>query len=322
MKKYYILFFVFVLAFAAAMIFVYTWANPSVVVPGTELSTNRSFEIENGSLEWHGKVENEYGTYTGTLINDLFQGKGRFSFLSGESYAGEWQNSFMSGNGVMVFPDVGEYSGEMDGSARNGTGIFKWKTGEVYEGSWVEDEMSGDGRYVFSDGSIFKGVLAHNKPVSGTYIYQPKSEDSSNDTEIVSLIYKFSEKEKYIIVTTNTGLKYDGDPSGLSEKGIATVTYPSGNVYYGELSEGLRNGAGKYTWNDPSGSAIAYYEGNWVKDHMSGKGKYHYSANEYPYIEGYFENDTPSGTLTYYKEKNNTFETVWKNGTCISVKET
>ena len=66
----------------------------------------------------------------------------------------------------------------------------------------------------------------------------------------------------------------------------------------------------------------AYYDGNWKADHMNGSGTYHYSAAEYPYLSGNFENDVPSGTLTYYKEVGNTFETKWENGNCISVKET
>lgn len=321
MKKYYISFIIFVLAFVAALVLIYAKANPSSMLYSGDSSTKRSAD-ETSNLEWHGRVENEYGSYTGTLINDLFHGEGKFSFLTGESYVGDWRDSYMAGNGLMIFPEIGEYSGDMNNSLRNGTGTFKWDTGEVYEGSWAEDEMSGNGKYTFSDGSTFEGVFSHNKPISGTYTYKSQNENQSNNSEIETLVYEFSDSMEHIVFTTYSGLKYDGDPSGLADKGTATIVYPSGNIYTGELSAGLRDGSGKYNWIDLSGNTEAYYEGNWSEDQMTGKGKYHYSGEEYPYLEGNFENGIPFGTLVYYKESGNTFETIWNNGFCISVKET
>lgn len=311
MKKYIISFIVFIVVFFAAIGFIYYQANPA-----TRLSDDQNL------LEWHGQVENEFGTYKGSLIGELFSGTGDFSFLSGEFYSGDWEDSHMSGNGKIVFPEIGEYTGEMSGSQRNGTGTFTWYSGEKYEGSWENDTMSGNGKYTFANGSILEGVFKDNKPVSGKYSYKNDTSESVSESDIVSLVYSFSESDKQIVFSTKGGLKYDGDFSGLFGSGEATVTYPSGNTYTGQLSNGKREGSGKYTWKNNSGETNAYYDGNWKADHMNGSGEYHYSASSYPYLSGAFENDAPSGTLTYYKEAGNTFETKWENGNCTSIKET
>lgn len=311
MKKYIFSFIAFVLVFLGSLGLIYYKANPT-----TRLNN------EQEQLKWHGHVENEYGTYDGALIGDLFTGEGSFRFLSGETYVGNWQDSYMSGTGEVSFPEVGEYTGDMSNSMRNGHGVFTWITGETYDGNWVDDEMSGEGTYTFSNGITLKGVYQHNKPVSGTLSYNDEADEDDPETKIVAFAYSFSDSERKIIFTTKGGLKYDGDISGLVGTGTATITYPGGNTYTGQLFEGQRNGPGKYVWKDRAGKTISYYDGEWESDHMNGSGKYHFSSSEYPYLSGNFDNDVPSGTLVYYKEAGNTFETKWENGTCISIKET
>lgn len=309
-KKYVISFIAFCLAFFAALSFIYYQANPAV-----RLSSEQT------NLEWHGRIENEFGTYNGALLGDLFSGEGEFEFLSGEKYTGEWQNSLMSGDGTVDFPDTGNYTGEMSESKRNGNGTFTWLSGDKYEGSWVNDVMSGTGKYIFSNGGLFDGTFENNKPISGTYTRDFNLSKDALDSEVSYLKYTFNDSEKHIEFRTKGGLIYDGDISALFSTGTGTITYPSGNTYIGELNAGQRHGNGKYTWKNSSGTTKAYYDGNWEQDSMNGQGEYHYSSSTYPYLTGSFKNDVPSGTLTYYKEAGNTFETKWSNGSCTSIKE-
>lgn len=311
MKKSVLAFIAFCLAFLLSLGFIYSKANPVA----TQLP-------EAQELQWHGHIENEYGTYNGAMLGDLFLGQGDFSFLSGEIYTGEWSDSFMSGSGHMIFPEIGEYTGELERSKRNGTGIFQWYSGETYTGHWENDAMSGEGKYTFANGSVLEGTFEGNKPIAGKLTYQSSLSDNASDTEIIKLTYTFSDKAGHILFVTKGGLRYDGDASGLVSVGHASITYPSGNTYSGAISSGKRNGTGTYTWKNTSGTTIAFYEGGWKNDHMNGWGEYHYSDSEYPYLSGYFINDTPTGTLTYYKAAGNTFETTWKNGTCTNIKET
>ena len=309
MKKAVLLFITFIIAFAFAFIFLYFKANES-----------DKLTDQYEPLEWHGRVETAYGVYNGAIIGDLFSGKGSFNFLSGETYVGDWKDSYMSGDGVVTFNNIGDYSGEMRESKRNGKGTFVWKSGEKYEGMWENDEMSGEGTYTFADGSVLEGVFSNNKPVSGTLNSKIETDDKTLDSDIIMFVYTFSANQKSVMFKTKGGLIYDGELLGLMGEGKATITYPSGNAYEGQISNGKREGFGKYSWNDENGKMVSYYEGNWESDHMNGQGKYYYSNANYPYLEGTFENDLPVGTLKYYKASGSSFDAVWQNGSCISVK--
>ena len=311
MKKNVISFIAFCMAFIATLGFIYYQANPAA----------RLFD-EQMALEWHGRIENEFGTYNGALLGDLFSGEGDFAFLSGEVYTGDWKDSFMSGDGVIYFPEIGNYTGEMSESKRNGQGSFVWLSGDMYEGSWINDAMSGSGKYTFSNGGIFDGTFESNRPITGVYTCQIDLSEDALETDFNYLQYTFTDSTKHVEFHTKGGLVYDGDISALISTGSASITYSSGNIYVGELSAGQRQGKGKYTWKDSSGTTTAYYDGSWELDSMNGQGEYHYSSSTYPYLSGSFSNDVPSGTLTYFKEAGNTFETKWTDGTCTSVKET
>lgn len=311
MKKYVISFVGFCIIYAAVLGFIYYKANPDVELSKSLLNLN-----------WHGRIENKYGTYNGALIGNLFFGKGDFEFLSGETYTGNWQDSLMVGDGIITFPGIGTYTGEMKNSKRNGHGTFVWLSGDVYEGNWESDSMSGDGKYTFSDGGIFEGIFVNNKPISGTYIRETVLPENALTTDVYYLKYTFTNTTKHVEFYTKGGLKYNGDISALISTGTATITYASGNEYIGELSAGQRQGQGKYFWKDSTSTTTSYYEGTWEKDSMNGQGKYHYSNSTYPYLDGTFINNVPDGTMIYYKEADNTFDTKWNNGICTSIKET
>ncbi len=422
MKKYVISFTTFCVAFALALGLLYTQANPADV----KLSSNEP-------IEWTGYVENSYGTYSGSLLSDAFAGTGKFSFLSGEIYTGNWKDTYMSGEGSIEFPGIGSYVGEFSESKRSGHGVFTWNTGEKYEGNWANDKMTGAGTYYLNNSCSFTGTFNNNKPVSGTLVYTPTLDSSSDKTEITYFKYTYAENAnenaieyktiggfdftgkvennkpvsgtltysptlgsgsdkaeitnlKYTysantnentieyktagglvfigevrnnrpvsgtLVYTPTldsssdkteisylkhiysenasedtlefktvdGLDFSGSALAITNSGSATVTYPSGNTYTGMMQQGKRQGTGTYTWKSKSGNIDAIYTGAWEADKMNGVGTYHYSSSEYPYLTGTFENGKPKGTLVYYKEAGNAFETKWVNGKCKKVKE-
>ena len=310
MKKAVLLFVAFCFAFAVSLGVISVKANPSAALPDAQ------------DIQWNGHVENFRGTYNGTLLNGLFTGAGDFAFLGGETYSGEWNNSFMEGNGTVVFPGIGVYSGEMVESKRTGMGTFTWDSGAKYIGNWENDAMSGSGTYYFENGCVFDGIFDKNKPIQGTLTYEAEENMELINTDIQKLTYVFSAESNTITFSTKGGLVYSGDVSGLHSNGNASITYPSGNTYEGAVCEGKRNGSGKYVWKDKDGKMTSYYDGVWKDDHMNGQGKYHYSSNEYPYLQGLFVEDKPDGILTYYKAAGNTFETTWSNGSCTKVKET
>ena len=310
MKKALILFVSFCLVFALSLGLIYHKANSTVVLP------------EAGDIQWRGHIENSKGTYNGAILNELFSGEGEFKFISGEIYSGEWMNSHMSGNGTVIFPGVGVYSGEMAESKRNGSGTFTWESGAKYTGNWENDTMSGVGTYYFENGCALAGTFENNKLQEGTLTYEAENVEKLTDIDIQKLSCCFSKDATTVTFQTKGGLMYSGDLSGLSANGQASITYPSGNSYEGDVVKGKRNGTGKFFWKDKSGKVTACYDGQWIDDHMNGQGKYFYSGGGYPYLQGTFVKDKPDGKLTYYKAAGNTFETTWSNGSCTNVKET
>ncbi len=333
MKKNVIAFVTFCIVFILALVFIKYTANP-----------NNELSPEVIDINWHGRVENTSGTYIGSLIGDCFSGDGDFYFLTGEIYTGNWDNSFMSGDGTIIFPDAGEYSGSLTNSERNGqgsflftngdqysgnwkndkmsgTGTYKFSNGDKYVGSWSDNQMSGEGTYTFKNGGKIVGTFSQNNLIKGKYTRTFKLAADAEESDLTYIEYTFSDKSQNIVFKAKNGLSFNGELSALFDGGNATITYPSGDTYSGKLVDGKRFGEGKYCWYDDSGKINAYYEGNWQNDKMNGTGKYHYKNSMYPYLYGNYVNDTPTGTLTYYKEANNTFTTYWVNGECSEVKE-
>lgn len=234
--------------------------------------------------------DSQGGTYFGPMEALAYVGTGEFSY---------------KGSG-------GDYKGEFRDSKRDGKGTFTWSNGDAFEGDWSSDEMV-SGTYFFSDGRKYTGTFDKGKPGNGTFIV-PEGYGGSGIKSLEATIEGGNIKSVNMVV--NDGSQYNGMLTGHAD-----IVYPSGSTYSGMMKNGLRNGDGEYRWVE-NGAVQAYYEGYWMDDKMSGKGTYHYTSEAYPSIQGDFINGKPSGKATYYKEADNTFETVWKNGSCISVTET
>ncbi|KMZ90737.1 hypothetical protein PVMG_02906 [Plasmodium vivax Mauritania I] len=64
--------------------------------------------------------------------------------------------------------------------------------------------------------------------------------------------------------------KFIGNWKNNKKSGLGFNLYLNGNVYYGYYENNARNGWGHFEWRDSQSS----YEGNWVNNHMNGKGTY------------------------------------------------
>lgn len=233
-------------------------------------------------------VETESGTYWGPLKNLLFTGKGEFQYLSGGTYQGEFVNS-----------------------QRSGEGTFTWENGDSYTGAWEADAMT-NGTYTFADGSFYTGDFRNGVASDGVFTLGDTAAEHGYQSFCETFV---SGKLANLKFQLEDGTTYDGELTGK-----ATITYASGNTYFGDVQLGARNGEGTFTWF--AGKEItAYYVGHWADGQMSGTGIYHYSGTEYPYIQGTFVDNRPDGIATYYKEAGNTFSTSWSGGICSSVTE-
>ena len=303
-------------------------------------------------------IETNSGVYIGKILNQEFVGKGEFQYNNGDVYIGEFEDSFREGDGKYYWEngDVFEGTWEQDNLA---TGTLHYANGSTYTGTFdnntfndgdfegkiklgqfgtfegqVEDGyLTGDVSYQFNNGDSFKGEVSGER-VEGVYTYQNGSEYNGTlvdgyfyngkyslnvgvlDTDLESLTVLYvNGKINNIQFKTDFGLVFDG-----AIKGIAHITYPSGNTYKGNTYRGSKEGHGTFTWINGYGIE-ASYTGEWDNDTMNGRGTYYYSSESYPCLKGRFVNGRPEGRATYYKEQGNTFTTTWIDGICTDVVE-
>ena len=82
---------------------------------------------------------------------------GRFLWVVGDSYDGEWADDEMNGEGVMRYKNGNIYTGVLRRSVKHGTGKMTWASGDVYEGEWQEGLLHGRGVFKYADKSEYDG---------------------------------------------------------------------------------------------------------------------------------------------------------------------
>lgn len=253
-------------------------------------------------------VESAESQNINTEVNKNESAEKTITFDSGITYSGQWENSGLNGQGVCTYPGVGSYQGEYSESKRNGTGTFTWDNGDELTGTW-KDDLIQDGIYTFADGSYYNGSFNDDgNPKDGVFSY-----GKQDNSEIIDYsIYYKDGSISTLIYSNSSGYSYQGS---YGESGNATITYPAGDTYTGDVKYGNREGTGTYTWKDSD----ARYVGQWSENEMAGYGVYYYSSTSTPSLAGNFVNGSPDGTLTYTKEDGTTFSVQYSNGNFISV---
>ena len=244
------------------------------------------------------------GDYTGESLLTFLDGKGTFTFNSGEVYEGEWKNNGMSGSGKLT-STAGTYEGEFEKSLRCGTGTFLWSDGSKYVGQWANDMLNGEGELTTADGMTYKGTFLDNAlytgNISGVY-----------ENNQFSIAIEEGALAKEISVTFADGVTYTGGFAGRKFSGKGEMTFPGVGKYDGSFKEGQRSGEGIFTWEDG-----ASYDGKWYEDVFSGNGTYNFDS--VTSISGSFKEGVLDGTYTY-KNADGEYKTVWEDGKCTSVK--
>lgn len=148
---------------------------------------------------------------------------------------------------------MGQYN--YNGKRKNGFGIERYKNGAVYIGDFVENEISGRGMLISLkkgisnvDGAFVyvgnwregkksgRGVCydASGKVVySGKFVNDKPSEKSSADSKNRSFVIKDIDNNLYL-----------GEMSGDSQDGFGLTLSESGEIVYGSMKDGVRQGIG------------------------------------------------------------------------------
>lgn len=95
--------------------------------------------------------------YTGTIVNNKREGKGKLTFAMGGYYNGEFHNDDYDGYGTFCTENTiyhGNFiKGEKEGEGRSEN--IKERT--EFIGNWKYNQRNGSGKEVFADGSYYEG---------------------------------------------------------------------------------------------------------------------------------------------------------------------
>lgn len=235
-----------------------------------------------GQMLINNEINTGTGTYTGDLNMGVIEGNGTMKFKSGDSYVGEWREGLMSGAGALTFLNQDQYAGDMFYGERSGEGTYQWADGSTYVGEWDNDLPNGEGTLTFADGGEFVGTFEDGRIVEGDY-------KKEIDGIITGWQIAYGEGVFFGMELSDGTVIGTEDVEDFVEFGIA---FANGDEYYGEMSDGMKNGFGSFVWQ--SGDI---YSGDWVADQMNGTGVYTY-ADGTELLGEFEDNQFVNGTVT------------------------
>jgi len=94
-------------------------------------------------------------TYFGEVLNNKANGQGVGYYSTGNAYIGPWKDNLKHGEGGKFMWLGGEsYEGDYEQDRRSGQGTYYWSNGDRYTGAWSNDKQNGIGTLFDSDGNI------------------------------------------------------------------------------------------------------------------------------------------------------------------------
>ncbi|QDZ21659.1 hypothetical protein HOP50_06g41860 [Chloropicon primus] len=188
-----------------------------------------------------GEANVKWESYEGEWSNNAMDGRGRYTFVDGSYYEGEYKQGQRTKGKFVSSDESIEYTGGWKDNMRHGFGTFFQNGVQKYFGEWRKDLKHGRGKCEYSDGVAYDGDWVGDK-MQGTGKW------------------------------TFGGEKYEGGFGDNKREGDGTCTYDDGSRYQGAWKDGKRHGKGKHLFSNGD-----LYEGDWKDDERDGKGacKYH-----------------------------------------------
>eukprot|EP00484_Ammonia_sp_Unknown_P008528 CAMPEP_0197073144 /NCGR_PEP_ID=MMETSP1384-20130603/210453_1 /TAXON_ID=29189 /ORGANISM="Ammonia sp." /LENGTH=708 /DNA_ID=CAMNT_0042511975 /DNA_START=45 /DNA_END=2172 /DNA_ORIENTATION=- len=213
--------------------------------------TSYTGDFQQGEMTGFGVYQFINATYNGHVYKGVRHGYGTLVLSeTGAKYVGEWSHGKRHGKGVLYYKQTEDangpcYDGEWVDGKREGYGLCKYENGDEYHGEWKNDTKNGKGVMRWrSLNEIYFGEWRNDKP-HGHGLH----------------------------VVCNHG---QIDEIGLDElNGKHNFTsFHALNWYYGEWTDGKRDGFGVYHYSNGS-----QYKGEWKENQKHGAGEYVYENN-------------------------------------------
>ncbi len=201
-------------------------------------------EIVDNKYSGKGKITSQNFTFSGTFVDGEPSGYGEFRGTNGNSYLGNWKNGLMNGHGRYETTDY-TYDGEWFDGRRNGKGSVEYSNGDYYEGQFIDNLRYGHGHYEFANGDIYEGEFVDDKiqglgyysSIADGYYYE--GEFSNNKFQGDGSLHLFSDDDSLVITAY-----WPGNGSLPSE---ASILFANGDLYEGELKDGMLSKNGKWS---------------------------------------------------------------------------
>lgn len=185
---------------------------------------------------------------SGSFKGFLPHGKGKYKWLDGTIYEGDWEEGKMTGQGHVIWLSGAKYEGDFSGGYLHGFGSFTGTDGSEYKGSWRMNIQHGLGTKKYSNSDIYEGCWkegAHEG--NGRYLW------------------------------TSQGNTYIGNWKGGQMNGRGVMKWANGDLFDGLWLNGFKHGSGIYRFADGG-----YYFGSWSKDLKDGKGTFYPVGTKLP----------------------------------------
>jgi hypothetical protein len=236
--------------------------------------------------------------------NGLFSGHGKATFVTGQTYEGEWESGLM-----------------------HGAGVFTWKNGVVYKGPVVKGELTGKAILKWPGGNVYDGeVVAGYRQGKGKFVMVKESDEVEDEGAVITYDgawYRGRRHGHGVLMYDSDGKqKYEGGWHNDMRHGEGTMQYTSGNVYkgmwfmgaphgegqmmwhsrnevyVGEWQNGLQHGQGVHAWfmevqSGTSFQTLNKYDGTWVEGKRNGLGVFEYADGAR--YEGHWADDKKHG---------------------------
>lgn len=131
-------------------------------------SCNQGYLDGKGTLQWFaaGKPTDRYD---GEIKAGRYDGRGVYTWATGERYDGEFKDGYLHGNGVWTNANGDRYAGAYKLDLKSGRGVFAYANGNRYEGNFREGQRDGQGVFTWTNGSRYDGEwrdnMAHGRGV-------------------------------------------------------------------------------------------------------------------------------------------------------------
>ena len=214
----------------------------------------------------------EVKNYKTECINgDCVNSKGTYTWLSGETYTGEFKDGKMHGKGTYTWLNGDTYTGDLKDGERHGYSTTTFVSeGATCKGEFRNNKRVGDVLCLYSDGAMFIGSL-----INGKY---KLTQVATNKTYFNSNAFQNLKPRLYYDSLTG-GMKecaYDQGMTGIcsSFKSFNSNSYDKDTLFYNPSTGAMQNCAGVVSVN---GKCSAYGIFNHSKA-TADKGQLYYDA--------------------------------------------